>query len=94
MECTSADEYTYVIVGGPDAGCNLSMKYFTQIGALQTNRFFDENRKGFVMGEGAGIPIIQSEEQVEKYKPNLLQNYINLAKQMIYRYDKSRAQMV
>ena len=65
-----ADEYDYVIVGGSDAGCNsLAMKYFTQIGALANESIpFDENRKGFVMGEGAGILVIQSEEQVQKYK--------------------------
>ena len=63
------DEYDYVIVGGSDAGCNsLAMKYFTQIGALANESIpFDSERKGFAMGEGAGILILQSEKMVEKY---------------------------
>lgn len=64
-----ADEYDYVIVGGSDAGCNpLAMKYFSQIGALGNESIpFDKDRKGFVMGEGCGILIIQSKEMVDKY---------------------------
>jgi 3-oxoacyl-[acyl-carrier-protein] synthase II len=64
-----ADEYDYVIVGGSDAGCNsLAMKYFAQIGALANESIpFDPNRKGFVMGEGAGILILQSEKKVAEY---------------------------
>ena len=68
-----ADEYDYVIVGGSDAGCNsLAMKYFTQIGALANECIpFDPDRKGFVMGEGAGILILQSEKKVIEYKSTI-----------------------
>jgi len=64
-----ADEYDYVIVGGSDAGCNsLAMKYFAQIGALANESIpFDPDRKGFVMGEGAGVLILQSPQKVAEY---------------------------
>jgi 3-oxoacyl-[acyl-carrier-protein] synthase II len=64
-----ADEYDYVIVGGTDAGCNsMSMKYFHQVGALANESIpFDKNRKGFVMGEGAGILILQSAQKLAEY---------------------------
>lgn len=63
------DEYDYVIVGGADAGVfEIAMKYFASIGALgNKNTPFDDSREGFVMGEGSGILILQSEEKVKQY---------------------------
>lgn len=63
------DEYDYVIVGGADAGVfEMALKYFAGIGALGNhNSPFDEEREGFVMGEGAGILILQSEDKVQEY---------------------------
>lgn len=63
------DEYDYVIVVGGDAGCiPLSMKYFHSLGAMDNySKPFDDTRNGFVMGEGCGALILQSEEMVKKY---------------------------
>lgn len=63
------DEYDYVIVGGSDAGVfEIAMKYFASIGALgNSNAPFDDNREGFVMGEGSGILILQSEKKVKEF---------------------------
>lgn len=63
------DEYDYVIVGGSDAGVfEIAMKYFAAIGALGNhNAPFDDAREGFVMGEGAGILVLQSEEKVKEF---------------------------
>jgi 3-oxoacyl-[acyl-carrier-protein] synthase II len=63
------DEYDYVIVGGADAGVfEIALKYFAGIGALGNhNSPFDEDREGFVMGEGAGILILQSKDKVKEY---------------------------
>jgi 3-oxoacyl-[acyl-carrier-protein] synthase II len=63
------DEYDYVIVGGSDAGVlEIAMKYFASIGALGNNNApFDDNREGFVMGEGSGILVIQTEEKVKEF---------------------------
>ena len=63
------DEYDYVIVGGSDAGVfEMALKYFSSIGALgNKNCPFDDNREGFVMGEGAGVLILQSMEKVQEY---------------------------
>lgn len=64
------DEYDYVIVGGVDAGVfEMSIKYFASIGALGNhNAPFDDNREGFVMGEGGGVLILQNYEKVQEYK--------------------------
>lgn len=61
--------YDYVIVGGADAGCyETAIKGFHQIGAISNNNSpFDNNRTGFVMGEGAGVLILQNAYNVEKY---------------------------
>lgn len=64
------DEYDYVVVGGADAGVfEMALKYFAGINALGNHNCpFDENREGFVMGEGAGILILQSKDKVQEYK--------------------------
>ena len=63
------DEYDYVIVGGADAGVfEMALKYFAGIGALGNHNCpFDDAREGFVMGEGCGILILQSEEKVKEF---------------------------
>lgn len=67
------DEYDYVIVGSADAGCYpLVMKGFYILGAITAdNRPFDDKRTGFVMGEGAGVLILQSDEKVKEYGSNI-----------------------
>lgn len=62
-------KYDYVIVGGADAGIyKTTMEGFNSIGALSSdNSPFDDNRSGFVMGEGAGVVILQSKENVDKF---------------------------
>ena len=63
------DEYEYVVVGGADAGCfPMAIKYFNTLGAVANNSMpFDDNRKGFLMGDGCGVMILQSEKNVKKY---------------------------
>jgi len=62
-------KYDYVIVGGADAGIyKTTLEGFDSIGALSSdNSPFDDNRSGFVMGEGAGVVILQSKENVDKF---------------------------
>ena len=64
-----------MITGGSEAAiCGISVAGFTAAGALSTNnsdpkgasRPFDLNRDGFVMGEGAGIIIIEELEHALK----------------------------
>lgn len=64
-----AQESDYVIVGGSDAGCcDLAIKYFNQLGAIANHSApFDENRAGFLMGEGGASLVLMREEMVEKY---------------------------
>lgn len=62
------DEYDYVIVGGSDAGINpFQLPTLTTIRALGSkSRPFDNNRDGFVMGEGAGCIILQSRAKAQE----------------------------
>ncbi len=63
------DEYDYVVVGGSDAGINaFQLPTLTTIRALGTkSRPFDNNRDGFVMGEGSGCIILQSKKKAEEF---------------------------
>ena len=62
------DEYDYVIVGGADVGTHLGeLAYFNELGAIGTKSCpYDQDRDGFIMGEGAGCIILESVEKVEK----------------------------
>lgn len=63
-----AGEAELVIAGGVEAGITgLAVSAFAQMGALSANpdpatasRPFDVDRDGFVMGEGAGIVVVES----------------------------------
>lgn len=61
------DEYDFVICGAADSGINeFDMTYFTKLGALGTSsKPFDENRDGFIMGEGAGCLILEHPEKAK-----------------------------
>ncbi len=67
------DEYDYVVVGGADAGVfEIALKYFAGINALGNHNCpFDTNREGFVMGEGAGVLVLQSKDKVREYDSNV-----------------------
>lgn len=67
------DEYDYVVVGSGDASVfRVAMKYFNVIGAIGNyNCPFDDDREGFVMGEGAGALILQSQEKVNEYNSKI-----------------------
>ena len=62
------DEYDYVIVGASDHGCNpLDLTLFSTLGALSTKSSpFDDERNGFVMGDGSGVMVLESEEKAIK----------------------------
>ncbi len=63
------DEYDYIVCGAGDAGTfKVALKYFNAIGALGNHsKPFDDEREGFVMGDGAGVLILASENAVKKY---------------------------
>jgi 3-oxoacyl-[acyl-carrier-protein] synthase II len=63
------DEHDYIIVGGADAGVNgIDLSLFSSLRALGTkSRPFDNARDGFVMGEGSGCIILQSEKKAKEF---------------------------
>lgn len=63
------DDYDYVIVGGSDAGVNgIDLDVFSSLRALGNKSMpFDNDRNGFIMGEGAGCLILQSEEKAKQF---------------------------
>lgn len=64
-----ADEYDYVIVGGSDAATyEMGIRWFEVLNALGNKTMpFDDDRSGFLMGEGAGILILQTEEKAKEF---------------------------
>ena len=64
------DEYDYVVVGGSDAGINeIDLRMFSSMRALGTKSSpFDNSRNGFIMGEGSGCIILQSEKKVKEFQ--------------------------
>jgi 3-oxoacyl-[acyl-carrier-protein] synthase II len=69
-----------MFVGGTEAiVCPLAIAAFARMGALSTNndspteasRPFDGNRDGFVMGEGAGVLVLEELEQARRRGANI-----------------------
>lgn len=69
-----ADEYEYVVVGGADAGCfGMGVKYFTLLQATADKSMpFDDERCGFMMGDGAATLILMSEEKAKAKGINVI----------------------
>ena len=75
-------EADVMVTGGSEATiCPIGIEGFTSCRALSTNfnddpekasRPFDESRDGFVMGEGAGILILEEMEFAKKRNANIL----------------------
>lgn len=68
------DEYDYVIVGGSDVGTELGeLAYFDELGAIGTHSApYDRDRDGFIMGEGAGCLILESDENAREREADIL----------------------
>ena len=68
------DDYDYMVCVMSDHGVNeTDMSFFKQIGALGTKSCpFDDDRDGFIMGEGAGAFILESEEKAKKRNANII----------------------
>lgn len=64
-----AEKYDYVIVGSGDhCTIDVNKKYYESMNALgKISMPFDDNRTGFVLGDGAGVLILQSEEKRKEY---------------------------
>lgn len=71
-----------MVCGGAEAAITqLGLSGFSQAGALaesyndrpeKASRPFDKNREGFLMGEGAGIVILETEDHARKRGANIL----------------------
>jgi 3-oxoacyl-[acyl-carrier-protein] synthase II len=68
------DEYDYVVCVISEHGVNeADISFFKQLGAIGTKSCpFDDNRDGFIMGEGAGAFILESEEKAKKRNANII----------------------
>ena len=75
------DEADVIIAGGSEAACvPLGMSGFAAMRALSTrndeperaSRPFDRDRDGFVLGEGAGIVVVEELEHAKKRGANIL----------------------
>ena len=62
------DEYDYVVCVISDHGVEeADVGFFRQLGAIGTKSCpFDDDRDGFIMGEGSGAFILESEEKANK----------------------------
>ena len=68
------DDYDYMVCVVSDQGVNeADMSFFQQLNAIGTKSCpFDDDRNGFVMGEGAGAFILESEEKAKKRNANII----------------------
>jgi 3-oxoacyl-[acyl-carrier-protein] synthase II len=75
------DEADVIIAGGSEAACvPLGMSGFAAMRALSTrnddperaSRPFDKDRDGFVLGEGAGVVVVEELEHAKKRGANIL----------------------
>ena len=66
---TLAEEYDYVVVGAGDhSTLDINQAYYRAAGALGTiSKPFAEDRDGFILGDGAGVLILQSDKKVKEY---------------------------
>ncbi len=67
------DKCDVVVAGGSDALSRIAFTGFKRILAMAPEKCqpFDKNRKGMMMGEGAGILIVESYEHALKRKANI-----------------------
>ena len=68
------DDYDYVVCTISDQGVNdTDVGFFKQLGAIGTHSApFDDNRDGFIMGEGAGAFILESEDKAKARGANII----------------------
>ena len=68
------DEYDYVVCVISDHGVEeADVGFFRQLGAIGTKSCpFDDDRDGFIMGEGSGAFILESEEKANKRNANII----------------------
>ena len=68
------DEYDYVVCVISDHGVEeADVGFFRQLGAIGTKSCpFDDDRDGFIMGEGSGCFILESEEKAKKRNANII----------------------
>jgi len=68
------DEYDYVVCVISDHGVSeADVGFFRQLGAIGTKSCpFDDDRDGFIMGEGSGAFILESEEKANKRNANII----------------------
>ena len=78
-------EVDLMLCGGAEAGINpMGLSGFTALKALSrrnddpkaASRPWDKNRDGFVMGEGAGVLVLESLEHAEKRGATILAEYL------------------
>jgi len=68
------DDYDYVVCVISEHGVNeADISFNKQIGAMGTKSCpFDDDRDGFIMGEGSGCFILESEEKAKKRNANII----------------------
>ena len=68
------DEYDYMVCVISEHGVNeADISFSKQLGAMGTKSCpFDDDRDGFIMGEGSGAFILESEEKAKKRNANII----------------------
>ena len=68
------DDYDYMVCVMSEHGVNeADINFFNMIHAMGTKSCpFDDDRDGFIMGEGAGAFILESEEKAKKRNANII----------------------